>query len=901
MITQLRTLLAVFLICFATPALAAERVLITHSGTTAASGKAAPEAFGTLVKTAKEKGTVKVIVGLRVPFAAEGKLGAAEARVQRADIARATSSFRARFADAIKRKPASFRAFGTIPFAAVEVSAAELDRLAADPEVISITENGTYRTQLDLSIPQVRADEAWNAGFPGTGQTVAIIDTGVEKTHPFLANKVVAEACFSFGGWCPGGKTSATGPGSGMPCPGLGCDHGTHVAGIAAGLGSSFSGVARQSNIIAIQVFSDSGFPGMPTTSWSDLIAGLEHVDSLRGSFAIASVNMSLGGGLFDDDCDATNPALQAAMANLRSQGVAPVVASGNFSSSNTISSPACLSSAVSVGAVASKDSGFCQGLPANGPTARDRVVCFSNSSPKLSLLAPGYQINSSVPDGKFARYSGTSMAAPHVAGAWAVMKQKKPTASVQEVLELLDISGTPVADYRTGRVKSRIDVKAALDAVDETLVRLSYTRTGSGKGTVNFSPAGTRESCSSSCSIGYVPGTVVTLTARPIEGGKFSGWSGACSGTEPCSVTMSEARSVTASFDYDKVPLSYEQAGQGKGQVSFFDGVTRKSCDASCMHSFDPGTEIFAFANPAKGSSFAGWSGACDSSNYCAMEMSEARSLKATFDRKAAGRELPLTLTMSGTGSGEAWFLPTGSFSFCKGNCVNNYAPGTRVIIYPFSKNSTFGGWGGTCSGSEFYCELTISRAQTVTLKFDAGPRGTVLDYTKSGTGSGSINFTPTGEQSTCSDSCENAYPPGTKVELRPVASANSEFKGWSGACRGSRRCIISMKRDSSVAAIFNLKPVYTLSYRAAGSGTGTVRFTASPENAECTGTCARTYVAGTRVTLSATAAPGSVFRGWSGACRGTRTCTVLMRKAQTVTATFGASNNSASAVPLQ
>ncbi|UCG06665.1 MAG: S8 family serine peptidase, partial [Desulfobacterales bacterium] len=188
-----------------------------------------------------------------------------------------------------------------------------------------------------------------------------------------------------------------------------GCDHGTHVAGVAAGLNAvsrdpTFDGVAKGADIIAIQVFSKftgsncSPLPSPCALSWiSDQIQGLERVYALRNTYKIAAVNMSLGGGRYTSPCDSQPH--KAIIDNLRSSGIATVIASGNNGYTDALSSPACISTAVSVGAT-EKD---------------DDVASFSNSATFLDLLAPGVSIRSSVPNTKtsYARFSGTSMAAP--------------------------------------------------------------------------------------------------------------------------------------------------------------------------------------------------------------------------------------------------------------------------------------------------------------------------------------------------------------------------------------------------------------------------------------------------------------------------------------------------------
>jgi hypothetical protein len=123
------------------------------------------------------------------------------------------------------------------------------------------------------------------------------------------------------------------------------------------------------------------------------------------------------------------------------------VIAAGNNGATNGISAPGCISSAISVGST----------------TKSDTISSFSNSASFLSVLAPGSSILSSVPGGGFAVFSGTSMATPHVAGAWAIVKQKSPQASVATVLDALVTTGALLTDPRNGITKPRIDVAGAV------------------------------------------------------------------------------------------------------------------------------------------------------------------------------------------------------------------------------------------------------------------------------------------------------------------------------------------------------------------------------------------------------------------------------------------------------
>ena len=497
-------------------------------------------AFAALMAKVQSKGRVRVIVGLR----AEGGSGASaassfkDAAARAAMMSRIDRAHQALLVRMSGYNVSSVKRFKYIPYLAMEVDAAALETLASDPEVVSIEEDKLLKPMLEESVPLVGAPQAWSQGFSGSGQTVAILDSGVDQDHPFLRGKVVSEACYSGGGsgesLCPGGVAQSTGPGSGMPCsdPDLPlCFHGTHVAGIAAGKGPDFSGVARGANLISIQVFSkygpddcsdedeeeESEGPCLKASD-SDVISGLNRVLELSDRFDIAAVNLSLGSEdtFPSGECDSSGPFYKAIVDKLSAVGIAAISSSGNEESSTGIGSPACISSIVSVGSTDDGSPGY-----DGSETTRDEVSDFSNSSPELDLLAPGRWIQSSEPGYGFFRAYGTSAAAPHVAGAWAVLKAKAPNASVEQVLSALKSTGVSITDPRNNITRPRIQVDAALSAL-ESQPRHTYTS-----------------------------GTSLTLTASPNSGFLFKSWRGcdSVSGNR-CTVRVSSARNVSALFE---------------------------------------------------------------------------------------------------------------------------------------------------------------------------------------------------------------------------------------------------------------------------------------------------------------------------------------------------------------
>jgi hypothetical protein len=211
--------------------------------------------------------------------------------------------------------------------------------------------------------------------------------------------------------------------GAAKPCSGAaGCEHGTHVAGIAVGgNGSSIpSGIAPEANLIAINVFYEYQVGLVPkiSSSTSSIDNALSWLYNKRELFpGLVSVNMSLGGSTkYTNYCDSSNSSTKAFIDLLLTVGITTVIASGNNSWENGVSAPGCISTAVTVGAV--------DGVP-------DATTHYSNDGPQVDLMAPGSNITSSILGSQMGSLSGTSMATPAVAGAFAVLDMATPALTL--------------------------------------------------------------------------------------------------------------------------------------------------------------------------------------------------------------------------------------------------------------------------------------------------------------------------------------------------------------------------------------------------------------------------------------------------------------------------------------
>ncbi|MEW1722009.1 S8 family serine peptidase [Streptomyces sp. NPDC093109] len=294
------------------------------------------------------------------------------------------------------------------------------------------------RVSLDRSTAQIGAPAAWEAGYTGAGVKVAVLDTGVDETHPDLAGAVIGKKTFS------DADNSEDHFG-----------HGTHVASIAAGSGAksggTYKGVAPGAKILDAKVTDDRGFG-----SASSVIAGMQWAADQGAKVA----NVSLG---FPEDPE-NDPMKEAVDRLSKETGILFVISAGNSGpDARTVTSPGSAEAALTVGAVDRDDS--IAGFSSAGPAV--------DGSLKPDITAPGVDIvaakaargmmGSPAADG-YVSASGTSMAAPHVAGAAAILAQRHPQWPGERIKQALTASATPGAGltpYQQGT--GRADVAKAL------------------------------------------------------------------------------------------------------------------------------------------------------------------------------------------------------------------------------------------------------------------------------------------------------------------------------------------------------------------------------------------------------------------------------------------------------
>lgn len=434
------------------------------------------------------------------------------------------------------------------PYLIMEVPPAAVGDLQDEPDVVAVHEDTLSLPTVASSLPVINGDDVQALGHTGGGATVAILDSGIDADHPFFGSRIRAQACFSDptnddadgdeASLCPNGNTTDTSANTdddvNATCLDGAtniCDHGSHVAGIAAGDAADDAsgtapgnGAAPDAGVLAVQVFTRFNTaadctpnPAPCVKSYaSDQILALDWV---RGQAAanpawnVVASNMSLGAGMNTAACDA-DVRKTAVDANLAA-GIATVIASGNNTFLNAVGAPGCISTAVTVGRTNDDDTTTNSG----------------NRGPLLDIMAPGSGIDSSVPDDGYGSMSGTSMSAPYVTGALAVLRTAYPARPIGDLITDLTSTGVPItyatnAAGTTTATTPRLDLLAALQnantaptvTADQASVTVDEGSPASNTGTAT-DPDGSVTSISASRGSVSLTGTQWTWSDTPLEG----------------------------------------------------------------------------------------------------------------------------------------------------------------------------------------------------------------------------------------------------------------------------------------------------------------------------------------------------------------------------------------------
>jgi len=268
-----------------------------------------------------------------------------------------------------------------------------------------------------------------------------------------------------------------------------------------------------------------------------------------------------------------------------------------------------------------------------------------------------------------------------------------------------------------------------------------------------------------------YNAGTLVNITATPGTGYAFDFWTGACTGSGACSVTMNADQTVTAHFKRIMFNLTVAVNPIGAGTTDPAVGV----------HAYESGSVVVVTATPATGFTFTGWSGACTGTDPCSITMDADKSVTANF----SGIFYNLTVAVN----------PAGGGTTDPAVGVHAYAAGSVVAVTATPATGyTFTGWSGACTGTGA-CSITMDADKSVTANF-----AQVQQYSLT------VVVTPAGGGTTNPAAGVHAYTAGTVVTVTATPAPDYVFTGWSGACTGTGSCVVTMDSSKTVTANFSL-----------------------------------------------------------------------------------------------
>ena len=260
---------------------------------------------------------------------------------------------------------------------------------------------------------------------------------------------------------------------------------------------------------------------------------------------------------------------------------------------------------------------------------------------------------------------------------------------------------------------------------------------------------------------------------------------------------------------------------------------------------------------------------------------MTQSRNVTATFSGATTGTGFTLTVSVTGNGTVTGGGISCGSGATACTSAGHAANSAVTLTATP-SSGATFTGWGGgTCTGTVPTCTVTFNAAKTVTAAFSGGTSTFALTVSAAGPGRVTGNGINCGNGAT---TCTATFTPGTTAVLSQSPASGASFRGWGGSCTGTAAtCTVSMTAAKSVSATFAAAGTPgTLTVRVLGRGSVSTSAGACSSTGG-TKTCVQHFKAGASAALTARAAAGQSFLGWSGACTGKKTtCAVKLTTAQ-------------------
>jgi len=508
-----------------------------------------------------------------------------------------------------------------------------------------------------------------------------------------------------------------------------------------------------------------------------------------------------------------------------------------------------------------------------------------SGAANTLDLTATGSNVTASVPGGTVTMTSGSdafsgvssfigssSGGTTLQAGATALTFQGKGTGNELDLSQVassgvapvwVNVSGSPVTSYYGALASDHAESGVATYAFDDV--------------TNFFGPAGGNTT--------FVAGSTGGFSFVDDSSANVLDLSGAGSGV---SVSVGTVSGLTGGNDTFAGLKTIN--GPSAGGATFTGG----SGGATSGYTFNSAGNGNAFKAGSGSATFNGGSGAGNTLDFSAVPTNVATPLRVNLSGSTIGGVANSTAafntatytfagvkTFTGPATGYATFFagPTGGYTFNGGGSPTTLdlsaAPSAIVTVNGDSLADP-GTVTGLTTGTDGFSGIqSFAGGATILYRLSVGTTGD---------GTGSVTSSPAGID--CGPTCSYNFTSGATVTLTATPSAGSAFAGWSGACTGTGQCSIPVTSTTAVSASFTLLPSYTLSVAKSGNGSGTV--TSSPTGIDCGAACSHDYASGTSVTLTAAAAAGSAFEGWSGACTGKSSCTIAVTAAQSVHASF-------------